>query len=86
MSYVTSGFDSKHKLLLVSVSTIIAQWQKKRSKITSLMKHGVGGWDERFERTLSVSLNGIDARLEKPIVINENGFSERAGASQHHSD
>lgn len=33
-----------------------------------------------------MSLNGIDARLEKPIVINENGFSKRAGASQHNRD
>lgn len=33
-----------------------------------------------------MSLNVIDAHLGKPMVINENGFRERAGASQHNCD
>lgn len=33
-----------------------------------------------------MSLNGIDAHLGKPMVINENRFRERAGAWQHNSD
>lgn len=43
-------------------------------------------WDWLILReTLSVSLNGINAHSGKPMVINENGFSEQAAQWQSDS-